>query len=147
MQKITLIAVSKIKTSWVNEAISLYANRINHSCKFEIVEIDASDKQQENEKLTTALEKRRGTIILLDELGKLHTSQTFAAFIGKERDRGNELTFVLGGAYGFSDEMKKKYAQHIALSTMTFPHELCRVIFLEQLYRAETILSGTGYHH
>lgn len=147
MQRIGVIAVSKIKTPWVREASDVFIERLKHFCDFELTEISSGTEKEEEKKLLDALSKRKGLIVLLDEKGKLHTSQTFATFLEKERDRGTELTFVIGGAYGFSEDIKKKYTQYIALSPLTFPHELCRVIFLEQLYRAHTILQGSGYHH
>ena len=85
--------------------------------------------------------------MLLDELGEEMTSKEFAQWIGKKRDTGETLTFVIGGAYGVDERIRKSAKKIIAISRMTLPHELCKLMFLEQLYRAHTILEGRGYHH
>ena len=84
---------------------------------------------------------------LLDERGKAMTSPEFAAEMGRAKDMGRELVFVLGGAYGFTEGVRNKIAKKLRLSDMVLPHELCRVVFLEQVYRAGEIGRGSGYHH
>ena len=86
-------------------------------------------------------------VVLLDEKGKEYTSIEFADFIKSHRDRGDKLAFVIGGAYGVHSRVKERARHVVALSKMTFPHQLVRLIFLEQLYRAFTIAHGMKYHH
>jgi 23S rRNA (pseudouridine1915-N3)-methyltransferase len=91
--------------------------------------------------------KQRGQFWTLDERGKQMTSIEFAEDLGRLKDRGEPVTFLLGGAYGLSDEARSAAHRTLSLSRMTLPHELCRIVFLEQLYRAIQINKGSGYHH
>ncbi len=147
MHRISLLSVGKIKTSWIKEGCELFTHRIGHSCDFSERILSSGEAKDEHERIFQALEKTSGTIVLLDELGDEMTSREFAQWIGKKQDIGEALTFVLGGAYGVDDRIKKSAKKIIALSRMTLPHELCKLMFLEQLYRAHTILEGRGYHH
>ena len=84
----------------------------------------------------------------MDEKGKQFSSKKYSDFIQSKLNSGKKnLVFVIGGAFGFSDEIKKKASDLISLSTLTFPHQLAKLIFCEQLYRAFTILKGEKYHH
>ena len=125
----------------------MFQERLGHQCKFGHVVLSAGSPEEEHERIIKAITKTSGTVVLLDERGTQRTSAQFAAWIGKHRDRGEALTFVLGGAYGFSDAIRSSVKEKMALSSMTFPHELCQLMFLEQLYRAMSILAGSGYHH
>ena len=149
-----MLCVGSLKFSWAKEACRDFADRLSHSLKLEIVELPASkarepEKQrgEESERIIAALEKRSGIVWVLDERGKEMTSVAFSKEIQTTKDRGEEITFVLGGAYGLNDGVRKKANRVFALSAMTLPHELCRVVFLEQLYRAMEIGKGSGYHH
>ena len=102
---------------------------------------------EESERVLKMLEKMEGEVWLLDERGKAMTSPEFAAEMGRAKDMGRELVFVLGGAYGFTEGVRNKIAKKLRLSDMVLPHELCRVVFLEQVYRAGEIGRGSGYHH
>jgi 23S rRNA (pseudouridine1915-N3)-methyltransferase len=93
------------------------------------------------------LQKIDGDLWLLDEHGERMNSHEFSFFLGQARDAGRPLTFILGGAFGFSADFKKEIAHRMRLSDMTLPHELCRVLFLEQLYRGFEIMKGSGYQH
>lgn len=86
-------------------------------------------------------------LILLDESGKEFTSVQFADWLGRKLNTSKNLCFVMGSAYGFDDSLKKKATQLISLSKMTLPHQLAKVVFIEQLYRAFTILKNEKYHH
>jgi 23S rRNA (pseudouridine1915-N3)-methyltransferase len=147
MHKISLISVGKIKTPWIKEGCEVFRERIVHSCKFTEHILSAGTKEEEHARILKALDGIEGVVVILDEIGKELTSPQFASWIGKERDTGRPITFVLGGAFGLRDEIRSKGQLVLALSRMTLPHELCQLFFLEQLYRAETILAGTGYHH
>jgi len=96
--------------------------------------------------LIDSANKIGGALFVLDEKGKGMTREQFSQLVGMAKDQGTHLVFLLGGAYGLTDDAKKS-GRAIRLSDMTLPHELCRVVFLEQLYRATEILKGSGYHH
>jgi 23S rRNA (pseudouridine1915-N3)-methyltransferase len=154
MHHVTLLCIGSLKFSWAKEACRDFADRLGHSIKIEILELPASkmreaDKQreEESERIIAALEKRGGVAWVLDERGKEMTSQGFAKELQIAKDKGDAVTFVLGGAYGLNDAVRKKAHRLLRLSAMTLPHELCRVVFLEQLYRAGEIGKGSGYHH
>jgi 23S rRNA (pseudouridine1915-N3)-methyltransferase len=147
MHRIRLVSVGKIKTPWITDGCALYTERLRHSCEFLEQVIGSSSQAEEQEKVLSALEKIGGVIVVLDERGKEKTSAEFASWIGKQRDIGTEVTFVIGGAYGLSDAIRSKATLVLSLSKMTLPHELCKLFFLEQLFRAHAILAGTGYHH
>jgi 23S rRNA (pseudouridine1915-N3)-methyltransferase len=154
MQKIILIAVGKIKEPWAKDAADFYVDRIEQSASFELVELPASketdpakQRDDESQRLLKAAEKFDGDLWALDELGKQMASISFSQELGRLRDNGQTIIFLLGGAYGLNDDVRKKARKTFALSLMTFPHELCRVVFLEQVYRAMQILKGSGYHH
>jgi len=150
---ITLICTGKTSEKYVSEGMGMYAERLKHYCKFDLVEIEPGrgEAAQIRKKETENILKRVGEkdfLILLDEKGKEFLSTGFADLIKHHQNISTKnLVFVVGGAYGFSDEVYKRSNLKIALSKMTFPHQLVRVIFLEQLYRAFTILKGEKYHH
>lgn len=146
MQKITLLTVGKIKTSWIQEGCQVYLDRLKHS--FDLTEriLSASTQEEEEAKLLKALEGIGGTVIILDAVGKSYSSEAFSALLEKEKDHGTPLTFVIAGAYGLSAEFKKG-RMLLSLSDMTFPHEISKLLLLEQLFRADAIVKKTGYHH
>ena len=86
-------------------------------------------------------------VILLDEHGKEYTSVEFAKEVERFTASGKNIVFVIGGAYGFSDEVYNRSDGKVSLSKMTFPHQMVRTVFTEQLYRAFTIIKGEPYHH
>ncbi len=154
MQRITLLCVGPIKTKWIAEGCAHFLGRLGHAIQMDVVEVPASRqtdslKQQaeESDRLLEAIEKREGDVWVLDERGKAMTSTAFASSLGAARDTGRTVLFVLGGAYGLTDLVRKRANRVLKLSDMTFPHELCRLIFFEQLYRATEINKGSGYHH
>ncbi|MEM9227249.1 MAG: 23S rRNA (pseudouridine(1915)-N(3))-methyltransferase RlmH [Verrucomicrobiota bacterium] len=95
----------------------------------------------------SALEKNQSRVFALAEEGKLMTSEQLAQTVGQLRDSSTEATFIVGGAYGLSDAVKARADVLLSLSPLTLTHEMARVVLLEQLYRAFTILHGSGYHH
>lgn len=154
MHRISLLCIGSLRESWTKEASKLYVDRLKHVFDLRITELVPShqpnasgQKVEESERLIISAEKTGGTLWVLDETGEQMTSQEFAQEIGKLRDLGEPLTFILGGSYGLTDNVRKAAKKIISLSPMTLPHELCRVVFLEQLYRASEILKGSGYHH
>lgn len=154
MQKIILLSIGHLKTAWLLEGLEDYRKRIERSCTLKILELPASRERDplkqvadESRRMLKHIEKIDGDLWLLDEKGERMTSHEFSFLLGLARDAGRSLTFILGGAYGFTPEFKKSIAKRLRLSDMTLPHELCRVLMLEQLYRGLEILMGSGYHH
>jgi 23S rRNA (pseudouridine1915-N3)-methyltransferase len=144
---ITLLTIGKVKIPWVKEGCTFYLKRLQHSCKVVERVLAAGEQEEEREKVRRALENVEGMIVVLDERGKNLSSPELAHWIGKQKDIGMSMTFVLGGAYGLDDRIRAKAHLVLSLGRITLPHELCTLVFLEQLYRAYTILAGSGYHH
>jgi 23S rRNA (pseudouridine1915-N3)-methyltransferase len=146
MQKIKILWLGKTKSSHLAEGIDYYLKLLSPMAQVEVVEI--KEERGKNADAALAAETRKilrqaAGFYLLDERGSQYTSVGFARFLdGKDR-----LEFVIGGAFGVSDEVKQKSKGTIALSAMTLTHEMARLLFLEQLYRAFTILKGKEYHH
>jgi 23S rRNA (pseudouridine1915-N3)-methyltransferase len=152
--RIRLIEVGRTDRGFVAEGFQHYAERIKRSLPFEEVVVaeagrgDAGHQRQvEGERLLATL--RSGErVVVLDERGVGLTSMEFSKRLGTWRDQGTrQVAFVIGGAYGLSDPVRQRADLVLALSPMTFPHQLVRVLFAEQLYRALTILQGGPYHH
>jgi len=151
--KLRLIWVGKNREMWVREAVADYEERIRRYAPLELIEV-----REEKGAQTPEMRRRECARIekliqpgafaaLLDEQGKQMDSPAFASFIGKQRDTGiGELTFIIGGSYGFSDDFKRG-KNLVSLSKMTFTHQMVRVFLLEQIYRAFTILNNEPYHH
>ena len=154
MQKIALLCIGSLREQWAKEAAKMYADRLQYAFDLRITELVPShqpnasgQKVEESERLLVSAEKAGGTLWVLDETGKQLTSRAFTDDIETLRDSGEPITFILGGSYGLTDNVRTAAKKVISLSSMTLPHELCRVVFLEQLYRASEILKGSGYHH
>lgn len=144
--KIRVLWVGKTKERYLIEGVNHYLKLIRHMAQASIIEIKDEKGKIRQEAIT--LEGRRilkqaGSYILLDERGREFSSTGFAKFL---EDKGS-VDFVMGGPYGVSDEIREKAADTIALSKMTLPHEMARLVFLEQLYRAMTIIKGKDYHY
>lgn len=153
MKKITLICVGSIKEKYLTDAINEYKKRIQKFFDLNIVEIAESkllSSQKEVEKAlfeegNKILEKAKGKMLIsLCVEGKQKTSEEFAQFVNKATDDG-EICFAIGSSFGLSPEVKKN-SINLSFSKLTFPHQLMRVIFLEQLYRAGTITNNITYH-
>lgn len=152
--KLKLVWVGKTREEWVRHGIEEYAGRIRRYLPLEIVELREEKgtvpvhiRLKEGERILKTLPKG-ARLLLLDEAGEQFSSPTFASFIGRERDSGiQELTFVIGGAFGLDDSVRNAAFRTLSLSKMTFTHQMVRPFFLEQLYRALTILNNESYHH
>ena len=152
--KLKVLWVGKTQEAWVKSGIDEYAGRIRRYAPLDIAEAkeekgaDAvAGRVVEGARLEKLLGKN-SRLVLLDERGDEMDSRQFAGFIGRERDIGTqELVFAIGGAYGFADDFRRRAHKTIALSQLTFTHQMVRVFLLEQLYRAYTILNGEPYHH
>lgn len=155
--KITLLTVGKTDVKWVREGLELYISRLSHYVKFAMVEIpelknvSALSKEEIKSKEGELILKNirpDDHVVLLDERGEMFTSINFASKIENHISRmGSDMVFVVGGAYGFSEPVYSRCNSKISLSKMTFSHQMVRVIFVEQLYRAFTIMRGEPYHH
>lgn len=155
--KITLLTIGKTTQKNVDELIRMYAGRVSHYVDFSVESIpdlrstrgltEAQQKMREGEMILAAL-KPSDRVVLLDEKGRDFTSREFSREIQKRMSAADKrLVFVVGGPYGFSDSVYGRADSLMSLSRMTFPHELVRVFFVEQIYRAMTILRGEPYHH
>ena len=155
--KIKFIVIGKTDDSWLKQGIDVYQKRIPHYIPFEYVIIpdikntrklsEEQQKQKEGE-LIMAQVKPGDEMILLDEKGKELRSVEFARFLEKKMLGSlKNLVFVVGGPYGFSSDIYKKAGGKLSLSKMTFSHQMVRLVFSEQLYRALSILKGEPYHH
>lgn len=155
--KITLLTVGKTDKDWVKQGMDIYISRLKHYIPFSVVEIpelknvSALTKEQiktlEGELILKNI-RPADDLILLDEKGKEFTSVEFAKIIqDKISYTGKDMVYVIGGAYGFSDAVYQRANSKISLSKMTFSHQMVRAIFVEQLYRAFTIMKGEPYHH
>lgn len=154
--RIALLTVGKTDIKWVSEGLEVYASRLRHYIPFEIKEIpelknvSALSRDQirtQEGKLVLKSVKDSDFLILLDERGREYRSVEFADFLRKKFSQGRDIVFVIGGAYGFSPEVYDRADSMLSLSKMTFSHQMVRTIFVEQLYRALTIMKGESYHH
>lgn len=155
--KLTLLMVGKTDEKYLQEGIDRYKKRLEHYIDFKL-EIIPDLKKGKNMKMSQQKLKEGEFILakrapaqefhLLDEKGIQMTSRQFAAFLQKKMASGiKELVFVIGGPYGFSEEVYEQADSKISLSKMTFSHQLARLLCMEQFYRAFTILKGEPYHN
>jgi 23S rRNA (pseudouridine1915-N3)-methyltransferase len=155
--KIQVVNIGPTDIPYLQEGIAHYLKRLRHYVPVEMIctpEIKAAKtaspeyiREQEGNLILRNIENA-DIAVLLDEHGKQMSSEAFAAFIQRYMNRGTRyLAFVTGGAFGFSPAVYTRVSEKISLSSMTFPHQMARLIFVEQLYRAFTILKGESYHH
>lgn len=158
MIRVTVIALGKLKEKYLADAVSEYKKRLSRYCNFEIIELEPvkiGEKPSENE-IFSALEKETelifkkipngSRVISLCVEGKPLSSPDFAKEIEKSSNMGKNLTFIIGSSYGLSERVKKATDLRLSISEMTFPHQLFRVMLLEQIYRAFKIIEGSAYH-
>ncbi len=155
--KITLLLVGKTAFPYINEGIAIYEKRLQHYINYNRIEIPELKgvqamtweqiKEKEGELILKQI-KPSDSVVLLDERGSTFTSLEWASHLEKKINfEGKDIVFIIGGAYGFSKKVYERANGKISLSKMTFSHQIIRVIFLEQLYRAFTIMKGEPYHH
>lgn len=155
--KIVLLTVGKTTASHVTSGISMYLERLGHYVPTEMICLPdlkgagsmsaEQQKVREGASIIGALQPG-DRVVLLDERGELLTSRKFARSIEQVMLAGvKRLVYVVGGPYGFSQDVYDRADAKLSLSPMTFPHDLVRLLFVEQLYRAMTILRGEKYHH
>ncbi len=155
--KIKLLVIGKTDEKYLQTGLDIFCKRILHYISLEIKMIpdlkntrNLTEDQQKEKEGELILRQLTGgdDLILLDEKGQQESSAGFARFLGKKMLAGTkQLVFVIGGPYGFSTKVYEKAVQKISLSAMTFSHQMVRLIFMEQLYRAFTIIKGEPYHH
>jgi 23S rRNA (pseudouridine1915-N3)-methyltransferase len=152
--ELRLIMVGKTEGGFIAAGLAHYLDRVRRSTPLQEVVVAESRRKEPRarvEEESTAILKvlrKQERLVLLDERGALLTSPAFAAQLGRWRDQGErEVAFVIGGAYGVDERVRERARYTLALSALTFPHQLVRVIFAEQLYRALSILTGGKYHH
>lgn len=153
--KFLVVVVGKGKFPFVTAGVEHYLKAAGHMAELEWLELKdhASDREEECAAILEALKKRKilgdgkNRVILLDERGKQYSSPELAAELRARADGGvGRFVFVIGGAYGFTDVMRKEFPL-LSLSKMTLPHDLVRIFLLEQIYRSLHILNGGKYHH
>lgn len=155
--KICLLCIGKTDEEFVKLGIENYTKRLKHYINFELIVIpdirnakNISQEQQkvkEGELLLKQL-SRNDVVILLDERGKEFRSIDFSRFLEQKMIASvHRLVFIIGGPYGFSSEVYQRANQQLSLSKMTFSHQMIRLFFIEQVYRAFTIMRGEPYHH
>lgn len=154
--KTLLILVGKTTDKHFQAGITDYAERIGHYMPFEIVTIpelrntkSLSEEQQKTAEGELILKQIQpsDTVVLLDEHGREMRSVEYARWLSQKQQTARRLVFVIGGPYGFSEAVYSRANEKISLSKMTFSHQMVRLIFTEQLYRACTIIKGEPYHH
>lgn len=142
---IKLICAGKIKEKYLKDGIEDYLKRINKYHKMEIIEIEDATPEIEEVKILKYIDNK-DYVITLEIEGNMLNSVQLADKIDKTFITNSNITFVIGGSYGLSDNIKKKANYRLSFSKMTFPHGLFRLIFLEQIYRSFKILNNETYH-
>ncbi len=155
--KITLISVGKTEEKYLLQGIDIYLKRLKHYIKLEITELPElkntkglSQDQQKTKEAELILKKLTSTdfVVLLDERGQELTSLQFADLLNKRMIASTQnLVFIIGGPYGFDSTVYQRANDKLSLSKLTFSHQMVRLFFAEQVYRAFTILKGEPYHH
>ena len=157
--KITIIAVGKIKEKFYRDAIEEFEKRLSRYCKLEIAQVedertpdkigtssDEAVRRKEAERILKYI-REDACVVILDIRGSTYDSEEFAQQIAKLGTQGiSHIQFVIGGSLGVHEEVCKKADLTVSFSKMTFPHQLMRVILLEQIYRAYRIINGEPYH-
>jgi len=151
--RIRVVAIGKDRSGLFAPAAEEYAGRLARYLRLEVVEVPEARKhagtprakEEEGEALLARLGERE-RVVLLDERGAEETSAAFARRVERWLARGQDVALVVGGSDGLADAVRARGQETVALSRMTLPHRLARVVLLEQLYRAMTILRGEPYH-
>jgi len=138
---ITLLCIGKVKESYLREGIQEFTTRLRKYHSFDLLEIKDSTPAKETKQILSKISN--AFVVVLDVKGKQLASEAFAQFLKKQEKK---IIFILGGPEGVTDLVKQRADLPLSLSSMTMPHEYCRLFFIEQLYRAFTILKGEKYH-
>ena len=151
MITINIVAVGLLKEEFWKEAQKEYQKRLSKFCKLNIIQLQDQTKFIEEGKILVEEEKLieknlQGKVYLLEINAKMFSSEELAQEIEKTTQTDSEITFVVGGSYGVSQKVKEKIKDKISFGKITLPHNLARIVLLEQIYRAFMILSGAKYH-
>ena len=151
MIAINIVCVGNLKEKFWIDACHEYEKRLSRFCKLTITEVDEENSLCEKDKILAKegegiTKKLSGHVALLAIEGKQFSSEEMAAYIEKQKLESGEITFIIGGSYGVSEEVKKAVKEKISFGKITLPHNLARVVLLEQIYRAFMINSGSTYH-
>lgn len=154
---IKLIVVGKNEQKYLKEALDIYIKRLTHYINFELVvlpdvknakNMSVSELKDKEAELILKHSAKADKVVLLDEKGKEFSSVEFSKYIEKQMNASlKTLAFVVGGAFGFSDKVYSQANEKLSISKMTFSHQMIRLLFVEQLYRAFTIIKGEPYHN
>ena len=153
--KVKLIYIGKNRDENLEKLVNKYKKRINYYLNFDIIQIkskilnpEKSLIQSHEAELILKNIDEDENIVLLDEKGENYTTNDFVVFFNESiLNRNKSLTFVIAGAYGFSEKIKMKFKKSISLSNMTFTHDMARLILVEQIYRSLTIIKNIPYHN
>ena len=158
MQRVTIIAVGRLKDRFYSDAAAEYLKRLSAFCKADIVEVQpaklpedppesliAAALREEGARITERIPKDSAVIALCVE-GRRFTSESFSQLVSGLNAQGRGMAFIIGGSYGLSEEVKRRSDCRMSMSDMTFPHRLARVMLLEQIYRGYMIAAGREYH-
>ena len=149
---IKLITVGTIKEKYLKEAIEEYKKRLNKYTNLELIEVKDEGLVEESKAIILEAEKikkhlnSKDYIITMEIEGKLLSSTEFAEKLNQIQIENSNIVFIIGGSYGLSDEIKQMSKLHLSFSKMTFPHQLFRVLLLEQIYRSFKIMNNESYH-
>ena len=154
---VRLINIGKTTVPYLKEGELVYEKRLKHYLNFERIDLKEvkTSKNQSNAllkkseaELLLKMIKPNDIVIILDEKGDQYSSENFSKWLNNKEIRGlKQLVFIIGGAYGFDKSIYDRANEKLSISKMTFSHQMIRLLFLEQLYRAKTILNGEKYHH
>lgn len=154
---IKLIVVGKNEQKYLKEALDIYIKRLTHYINFELVvlpdvknakNMSVSELKDKEAELILKHSAKADKVVLLDEKGKEFSSMEFSKYIEKQMNASlKTLAFVVGGAFGFSEKVYSQAGEKLSISKMTFSHQMIRLLFVEQLYRAFTIIKGEPYHN
>ncbi|HJW33248.1 MAG TPA: 23S rRNA (pseudouridine(1915)-N(3))-methyltransferase RlmH [Holophagaceae bacterium] len=151
MHPVSLVTLGKLRLAPLRDLEKHYLDMLKPFVRLDVTELTegkgdpAKALKDEADRLRPKLKAAR-CAVLLDPAGPVRTSEAFAAWLGERVDRGESFCFAIGSSHGFDPALKAEVKEKLSLSPMTFPHELSRVMFLEQLYRAFAILRGSPYH-
>lgn len=145
--RVSIVAVGKIKERYVRDAIDDYVGRIKHYAKYDEVELKDGDESEVAARFQKAIPER-SKVVALEVDGQAYTTDRFARFVGDaEVHSVQTLVFLIGGSYGLPTAISKRADLRLSLSAMTLPHRLARLLLVEQIYRAFTVLRGEPYSH
>ena len=155
MVKVNIVCIGKVKESYFKEGIFEYSKRLSRFCDFTITELEEENiKNPSNSQIEDLIKKEgkkilpvlKGKVVVLAIEGKKRSSEDFASLVKSISDTTGVITFVIGGSYGLSKEVKDRADYKLSFSDMTFPHTMARLILTEQIYRAFSIIEGSAYH-